>query len=74
MRVWTVQPRCCFQIWVDSTLDADQGEGHATIGEALHCCVPDPLQWLQQDLHRGDHLETGDKAQGASEGTEKGND
>ena len=47
----------------------DHGEGHTTIGEALQYCVPDPLWWLQQGLHRGDHPETGDKAQGTPRGT-----
>ena len=70
----TVQPQGCFQIWADSLLDADQGKGHSTIGEALQCCAPDPLQWMQQGLHRGDHPEAGNKTQRASGGTEKGND
>ena len=72
--MWTVQPQGYLQIWADSPLDADQGEGLTTIGEALQCCVPDPLWWLKQGLHRGDHPETGDKAQGISRGTKKGND
>ena len=69
-----VQPQGHLQIGADSPLDADHGEGHTTIGEALQCCVPDPLRWLQQGLHRGDHPEIGDKAQGTSGGTDKGND
>ena len=72
--VSTVQPQGCFQIRANSPLDADQGKGHTTIGEALQCCVPHPLQWMQQGLHRGDHLDVGNEAQGASGDTEKEND
>ena len=70
----TVQPQGCFQIWADCPLNADQGKVHITIGEALQCCVLDPLQWMQQGIHWRDHPEVGNKDQGASRGTEKGND